>query len=190
MGEACLHYSGNLRPSHFALKPIPVAPQVQPWYALRVRTGAELSTAAALQNRGFDPYCPIRKEQRTYTDRMKSVDAPIFPGYVFCRFDAQQKTPILSSPGVQQIVKMGGAPAPIPEEQIWNIQRMIGAGATATGYLKQGQRVRVMRGLLAGVEGLLARDATGERLVVSVELLSRSVSLHIARDIVRSAECE
>jgi len=179
MGEACLEHSVTFGNSLSAAGPIGIQSQSHPWYALKVRTGGELSALAVLQYRGFDPYCPIRKEQRLYSDRKKFVETAFFPGYLFCRFDAQKKVPILSSPGVQQIVGIAGAPIPIPEEQIRNIQRVIEAGGAATTYLKQGQRVRVMHGPLAGVEGVMVRDGNGERLVVSIDLLTRSACLQI-----------
>jgi transcriptional antiterminator NusG len=182
MGEAC--HANNVHPGS-CLPGLELTDRISnsyPWYALRVRTGGEFAALSVLQYRGFHPYCPIQKERRRYSDRMKTVEVPVFPGYLFCRFDAQKKVPILSSPGVQQIVGIGGSPIPIPEEQIRNIQRVIGAGGYATGYLKQGQRVRVTHGSLVGVEGILVSDLNGERLVVSIDLLTRSACLHIDKD--------
>jgi len=180
MGEACLDSSIYTLPR--AVDSASRPSQHFGWYALRVRTGAELSAAAALRYRGFEPYCPTQKERRRYSDRMKLVEAAIFSGYVFCQFDVQKKLPIVSSPGVEYIVGFAHGPTPVPEAEIISIRRVIDAGASATRYLARGQRVRVMRGPLQGIEGILARDATGDRLVVSIELVNQSASLRIDHD--------
>lgn len=187
MGEACREYSIYSEPCLPYSETSETLSDSDPWYAIRVRTGGELSALSVLQYRGFHPYCPIQKERRRYSDRMKVIEKPVFPGYLFCRFDAQKKVPILSSPGVQQIVGIAGSPIAIPEEQIRNIQRVIDAGGFATDYLKQGQRVRVIQGSLSGVEGILVRHADGERLVVSIDLLTRSACLHIDKHSVCAA---
>jgi transcription antitermination factor NusG len=149
------------------------------WYVLKIRTGGERGAVAALRYRGFAPYCPTKREHRYYSDRTKIVDAPVFPGYLFCEFDAQRKLPIISSVGVEYILGAADGPIPVPEEEVINIRRMIDAGAFAGPSFMPGQRVRVTRGPLKGVEGMLVRDANGDRLVVSIELLHQCASLHI-----------
>jgi transcription termination/antitermination protein NusG len=150
-----------------------------PWYTVKVRTGGEQSAIAALTNRGFAPYCPVQKERRPYSDRMKVVEAAVFPGYVFCQFDCLKKLLIISSPGVEYIVGFAGVPVAVPEEELINISRMIEEGAHASPSLVPGQQVRVTRGPLKGVEGILVRDTRGHRLVVSIELLQQGTSLYI-----------
>lgn len=149
------------------------------WYVLKIRTGGERATVAALRYRGYSPYCPMRKERRCYSDRVKVVDTAVFPGYVFCQFDAKHKLPIISTPGVEYIVGAATGPISVPEEELTNIRRMIDAGACATPSLTLGQRVRVTRGPLEGVEGILVRDPSGNQLVVSIELLKQGACLHI-----------
>jgi transcription antitermination factor NusG len=182
MGEACLNDSTDSWIFDSALHSAADHSRPFAWYALKVRTGGELSAVTVLQSRGFDPYCPTHTERRRYSDRMKAVEAPLFPGYVFCEFDVQKKLPIVSSPGVEYIVGAGGAPIPIPEEELRSIRRVVDAGACAAPYFARGQRVRVTRGPLEGIEGILVRDPNGDRLVVSIELLNQSASLHIDRD--------
>ena len=165
-----------------------IASQRLAWYALKVRTGGESSAVAALQNRGLDPYNPTYKERRRYSDRMKVVETSIFPGYIFCHFDVNKKLPIISSPGVEYIVGVGGTPAPIAEMEMSNVRRVVAAGASASGPLVRGQRVRVSHGSLEGVEGVLVRDARGAHLVASIDLLNRSAWLHIDEDQIRLVE--
>ncbi len=188
MGEARLRENAPLAAllPHFDSAPT----QSQPcnWYALKVRTGGELSTVTALRSKGFDPFCPTQKERRRYSDRMKLVETAVFPGYVFCKFDIEKKLPIVSAPGVEYVVGFAGFATPIPELQIHHIRRMVkaGAGACAADLFAPGQRVRVTHGPLEGVEGILVRDPRGDRLIVSIDLLHQSASLHIDQDQTRA----
>jgi transcription antitermination factor NusG len=143
---------------------------------------------AALKYRGFAPYCPTQKQGRRYSDRIKLVDVPVFPGYVFCRFDVRQKLPVISSPGVGYIVGSANGPTAIPEQELMNVQRMLQSGASAARSLVNGQRVLVTSGPLAGVEGTLVRDSEKSRLVVSIQLLSQGASIEIDRDDVSELE--
>jgi transcription antitermination factor NusG len=182
MGEACLH-SGNYTPAILPnLGLASMQNQHFAWYVLKIRIGGEVAAVAALRYRGFAPYCPTRKERRRYSDRLKVVDTAVFPGYVFCQFDAQRKLPIISSPGVEYVVGGGDGPTPIPEEELMNVRRMIDAGASATSSLALGQRVRMTHGPLKGVEGILVRDPSGDRLVVAIELLNQGASVHVDQD--------
>jgi transcription termination/antitermination protein NusG len=155
------------------------------WYALKVRSRAEATASAALRSRGYDPYYPTRAQQRRYSDRVKRVEEAILPGYLFCKFDPQKKVGILSSAAVEYIVGVGGVPAPIPDQEIANVRRAVEAGGIASPYIRKGEQVLVTSGVLAGVQGILARDDGGDRLVVSIELLNRSVSVEINRQDVR-----
>ena len=182
MGEACLNdgtYSAGFLSS---LQSTLLAKRSFAWYVLKIRTGGEQAAVTALKHRGFDPYCPMQKERRQYSDRMKLVDAAVFPGYVFCQFDSQKKLPVISCPGVEYIVGFADGPTPVPEEELMNIRRMIAAGASAVRCLQSGQRVRVTHGPLEGVEGILVRDTAGDRLVVSIELLNQGAALHVNQD--------
>ena len=188
MGEACLAENTTIKSQPALLGSAAIEPGSFAWYALKVRTGGESSAAVALQNRGLDPYNPTYKERRRYSDRMKVVEKSVFPGYIFCEFDIQKKLPIVSSPGVEYIVGVAGTPAPVPEIEITNIRRVVAAGASESGPLLRGQRVRIAYGSLKGVEGILVRDARGAHLVVSINLLNRSAWLHIDQEQIRIVE--
>lgn len=156
-----------------------------PWYALKVRTRSEPVAVAALRNRGYDPFCPIVAERRKYCDRMAVVNTPVFPGYIFCRLNYAEKVPVLSSPAVEYIVSFFGAPAIVPEAEIEAVRRTVQAGARPHPYLAVGEKIRIECGPLAGVEGVLARVGKQQRMVVSVHLLQRSVSVEIDEDQIR-----
>jgi transcription antitermination factor NusG len=155
------------------------------WYALKVRARSEFLAVRALRNRGYEPFCPTYSERRRYSDRMKVVEHVAFPGYLFCRFDPRDKISIVSSCAIEYIVGTRGMPAPIPDQQIADIRRALDAGGRPAPYFKAGQRVRVESGALAGIEGVLACDAGTGPLVVSIDLLQRSVAVYMEEHQVR-----
>jgi transcription antitermination factor NusG len=112
------------------------------------------------------------------------MDLPLFPGYVFCRFHPELLLPVVTTPGVVQIVGAGKHPRPIADEEIVAIQRMLLSGGDVEPwpYLKAGQKVRILDGPLFGVEGILVEVKNRRRLVVSVHLLQRSVAVEVDRD--------
>ncbi|MGA2186454.1 MAG: transcription termination/antitermination NusG family protein [Bryobacteraceae bacterium] len=167
---------------------IAACPRNLPWYALKVRTRSEPVVVTVLRNRGYDPFAPTIAERRRYCDRMTVVQTPVFPGYVFCRLDAHRKAPVLSAPAVEYIVSFAGTPVIVPEEEIEAVRRALDAGARPRPYLAVGQRIRIEYGALAGLEGILQRTGNEHRLVVSVHLLQRSVSVEIDEDRVQVIE--
>lgn len=182
MGEACLaiNHQNTAHPAQVYASQ--ACYSEREWFALKVRTGGELSAAEVLSMRGFEVYSPMRQERRRYSDRMKLVKIAMFPGYVFCRFDIENKLPVISSPGVEYIVGFSDAPTPISQTEMSGIRRLIETGAQVTPTLELGRKVKVTHGPLEGVEGVLLRDSKGSRLVVSIELLKHSAVLHISED--------
>jgi transcription antitermination factor NusG len=121
--------------------------------------------------------------RRRWSDRMKMVEMPLFPGYVFCRFDPKVRLPILKIPTVMSVAGMGRTPEPIPAEEISALQVVCKSGVNAIPcpYLTAGAKVRILEGPLTGLEGILMQDKE-TRLVLSVTLLQRSVSVEVDRD--------
>jgi transcription antitermination factor NusG len=154
------------------------------WYAIRVRSNAEKITAAHLESRGYAPLLPLYRSRRTWSDRLKTIDLPLFPGYIFCSFAISKRLPIISAPGVVNIVGAGKCPIPVHEDEIAALQAISKAGCPVEPwpYLHCGQRVRIDRGALCGIEGMLVEMRKMHRIVVSVTLLQRSVSVEIDRD--------
>lgn len=118
-----------------------------------------------------------------------AVELPLFPGYVFCRFDFQRQPPILMSPGIVHIVGARIAPEPVPEIEIATVRAIVESHLRAEPwrFLKMGERVRIFDGPLDGVEGLLAGSKRRRRLVVSITLLQRSIAAEIDARWVRPA---
>jgi transcription antitermination factor NusG len=126
------------------------------------------------------------RSQRQWSDRVKEIEAPLFAGYIFCRFAKELRARVEDTPGVLQVVRFQGQPAAIDDHEIASIQAMIASKAKLTPwpYLKVGDRVRVERGPLRGLEGTLLRGTEGTRLVVGVELLQRSVAAEVDPEMV------
>jgi transcription antitermination factor NusG len=153
----------------------------QQWYALQVRSRRESSIAALLSGKGYETLLPTYSLERHWGDRVKQVRAPLFPGYVFCSFDATKRLPILVTPGVVAVVGRGRVPVPMESLEVTAVRALVSSGLRAEPcpYLEVGQRVRVDSDSLRGVEGILIAFKGSRRVVVSVPLLRRSVSLEI-----------
>jgi transcriptional antiterminator NusG len=157
------------------------------WFALRIRSKHERVASEHLRHRGYEEFSPTYRAETQWSDRKKMADRFLFPGYVFCRLDPNHRLPVLTIPGVVGIVGFGQGASPIPDSEIERIRMMTGSGLLVTPwpYLEVGQMVVLERGPLAGLEGILEEVKGEARLVVSIELLQRSVSTEIDRTWVR-----
>lgn len=158
-----------------------------PWYAIRVRSRFERFVSASLSGKGYDQYLPLYRSRRKWSDRVKDIDLPLFPGYLFCRFDAEVRLPILTTVGVISIVGNGKVPIAVPDQEIGAIQTMIGSDLHVQPWpqLVVGSKVLIEEGPLKGLEGVALDVKKKFRLFVSVPLLQRSVSVEIDREWVR-----
>lgn len=159
-----------------------------PWFALQVRTKRELGVADFLRSRGYDPFVPLYKSRRLWSDRVKIVNSPLFPGYMFCRLDLHNRLPVLMAPGVIRIVGRNRLPAPLDETEIDAIRSMVMSGLPSQPwpFLRAGDRVRIDRGPLRGLEGILVEVRGVHRLILSVTLVQRSVAVEIDSAFVKS----
>ena len=157
------------------------------WYALHVKPRFERYVTEHLAQKGYETFLPTYVSKRQWSDRIKTLSLPLFPGYTFCRFDASARLPIVVTPGVMMILGAGRLPAPVDETEIAAVRHVIDSGVRAVpcAYLAAGERVRVESGPLAGLVGIVDRIKGKERLVVSVVLLMRSVAVEIDRNCVR-----
>lgn len=157
------------------------------WWAIYTRHQHEKQVTEMLQAKGYEVFLPLYDSVRRWRDRRKLLSLPLFPGYVFVRGCTTRRLGIVSTPGVHMVLSRGEAAAVIPEEEIQAIRRTI-EGKFAVEphpYLKCGDRVRVTRGSLEGVEGILIRKKNIFRLVLSVDMLAQSVSIEIDATAVR-----
>lgn len=159
----------------------------QRWFALQVRTRWESSTALLLSGKGYETLLPTYQTKKRWNGKIKQVSAPLFPGYVFCQFDALNRLPILVTPGVISVVGRGRVPLPVEQREISAIQTVVESGLHAEPwpYLEIGQKIRIESDALSGLEGILINFKGNHRIIVSVSLLRRSVALEIDRSCVR-----
>jgi len=164
--------------------------QPWPWYAVHVRSRYEKAVASVLHSKGYECFLPLYKSRRPWSDRIKTFVLPLFPGYLFCRFDVLKRLPILVTPGVLFIVGTGKALLPVKDSEIAALQSIVKSGLQTEPwpFLQVGQRVRIERGSLKEVEGILVTLKKPHRLVVSVMLLQRSVAVEIDEHWARPVE--
>lgn len=153
------------------------------WYALRVRSRHEKKVARALEGAGFEVFLPIVASLRQWSDRVKQVDEPLFPGYLFVHstLDSETKLNLVrTSTSIVEIVGSGRRPTPIPEVEIESIRTVLASAQSITPLdrLIEGTRVRVVGGPLHGVEGIVVSKGTAGSIICSVGLLGRSVRAH------------
>ncbi len=161
------------------------------WFAVAVKPRFDKAVARTLESKGFETLLPLYKTQHRYAARSKVSELPLFPGYVFCRFNVLTRLPILTTPGVIQILGTGNTPLALSEEEIVSIRVAIQADISLQPFpfLQAGQRVRIEEGALRGVVGLVVRIKDCVRLILSITLLQRSVLLEIDRShVCREAE--
>ncbi len=161
-----------------------------PWYALQVRAKHESSVAHFLRGRGYDTFLPQHEHRRNWSDRVRVSHAALFPGYLFCRLNIENRLPILTAPGVNQIVGYRKTPVPVDEAEIHAIQLLIASGLPNEPwpYLRAGDRVHIEKGPLRGLEGIFLEVRGVHRLVLSVTLLQRSVAVEIESAFVQSVD--
>jgi transcription antitermination factor NusG len=157
------------------------------WYALQLKTRFEKVVAQHLRGKGYEEYLPTYRSRRHWSDRIKEIECPLFPGYIFCKFDLRDRLPLLIIPGVRSVVSFGGAACPIPEEEILAVQRVVNSGMqygpwSELSEMGTGQAVQVKVGPLRGLKGVIVRVKDKHHLVISIAMLQRYVSVEIDRD--------
>jgi len=159
-----------------------------PWYALQVRSRYEMGVARHLRGMGYEEFLPLYECRKRWSDRIKEMQVPLFPGYLFCRFDLQDRLPILKTPGVIQVVGYNRQPIPVDEDEIKSIQTVVSSGIPNQPwpFLKVGEKVQIESGPLRGLAGVLVELKGNRRLILSVSLLQRSVAVEMDAAFVRS----
>lgn len=151
------------------------------WWALYTRHQHEKTVADMLTAKGFEVFLPLYESVRRWKDRKKLLSLPLFPCYVFVRGGLDRRLPVVSTPGVHMILTHGEKVAVIPEDEIEAIRRTLEGSYRVEPhpFLKVGERVRVIRGSLEGVEGVLLRKKNMCRLVLSVAMVAQSIAVEI-----------
>jgi transcription antitermination factor NusG len=170
--------------SYPELNSAPIEPPLEmDWYAIQTRPRHEKAVAKSMETSGIETFSPLCPQVRMWSDRQKVVEFPLFPGYVFARmpWSIQARVRVFQTHGVIGFVGPRSTATPIPEHQIDAVRTLMRARAQclAHPYLAVGRRVRIRNGALQGLEGILLRVADDHHLLVSVDLLHRSVAVQL-----------
>jgi transcription antitermination factor NusG len=151
------------------------------WWALYTRHQHEKTVADMLSTKGFEVFLPVYDSMRRWKDRKKLLSLPLFPCYVFVRGGLDRKLQVVTTPGVHMILYHGERAAIIPDQEIQAIRTVVEGSFQVEPhpFLKCGDRVRVIRGSLEGVEGILTRKKNLFRLVLAVDMLAQAVAVEI-----------
>jgi transcription antitermination factor NusG len=158
-----------------------------PWFAVHVRSKQERIVAQTLRGQGYVEFLPLLKVTRNWSDRTKQLEEPLFPGYLFCRLNADERLPVMKIPGVVSIVGFGNAPFPVSQQEVEAVQTVVRSGLPLSRWSDSvmGTLVEIGAGPLAGVRGTLVECKSHHRLVVSVTILQRNVAVEIDASVAR-----
>jgi transcription antitermination factor NusG len=161
------------------------------WYALYTRHQHEKTVAQHLQRIGYDVFLPLYRETHQWNDRKKDVVLPLFPCYVFFAGNLDRRFEVMNLPGVCSLITHGDKVSVISAEELETVRRVTTSSLPVEPhpYLQCGERIRVLSGPLTGVEGIVARRKDALRIVLSVEMLARSVAVEIDEALVERVQC-
>lgn len=153
------------------------------WFAIWTRSRQEKVVATMFESYGIMCYLPLTSEIHHWSDRKQTVTIPLFKGYLFARLNPARdsRLRILNTPGVAGLVGNQSGPLPVPDYEIENLRTVIAQKVQYSVYptIPVGTRVRVIRGVLAGVVGTLLRAQADSKLILSVEMIHRSIAVTI-----------
>lgn len=151
------------------------------WYALYTAARHEKRVADQIKAQGVSCFVPLYRSMRRWKDRRKELALVLFPSYVFVRMALQDRLRVLQLPGAVRLVTFNGQPAALPEAEIEGLQHHLSCAENVEPhpYLSVGRRVRVRSGPLKGLEGIILRTKDRCRIVLSIHLIMRSVSVEV-----------
>jgi transcription antitermination factor NusG len=151
------------------------------WYAVYTCANHEKRVASEIEARDVEHFLPVYRSVRRWKDRGVTLDLPLFPGYVFVRLALRDRLSVLQIPSVVRLVGFSGQPAALPDEEMEILRAGLSHGLLAEPhpFLTVGRRVRITRGPFAGLEGILKRKKSNLRVVISLELIQRSVAVDV-----------
>lgn len=151
------------------------------WYAAYICANHERRVVAELQARAVEHFLPLYHSVRRWKDRRVRLDLPLFPGYVFVRLALRDRLRVVQVPSVVRLVGFGGLPAVLPDTEMEIMRTGLSRGVCAEPhpFLTVGRRVRIVDGPFAGLQGILKQKKSGLRVVVSLDLIQRSVVVDV-----------
>jgi transcription antitermination factor NusG len=162
------------------------------WYAVLTRSRQEKVASSMLDGLGIPNFLPLVRETRQWSDRKQVVSVPLFPGYLFVRILlCELQLHVLRVPGVVTFIGNQNGPQAIPDAEIDSVRTVLSRRVQCTpcSIPKFGDRVRIVRGLLAGIEGTLVRSGQDTNLVISVAMIQQSIAIHVDGSDVEPTVC-
>ena len=159
--------------------------EAAPWRAVYLRPRYEAVSARFLSEKGYEVFLPTCKSRRQRSDRSVTLELPLFPGYLFCRCAEPHISSVLNTCGVLRVLGTRESPAVVNEEEIRHLATMTRAklDLQPCAFITSGQKVRIQRGPLCGVEGIITDfDSCQQKVVVSISLLQRSAAVSVERE--------
>jgi transcription antitermination factor NusG len=163
------------------------------WFAIQVQGRREEFVAEFLASRGQEHFLPMRVPESANRRRLRRINAPLFPGYLFCRLNLTDRhMPVVTIPGVIRLVGNGKRPLPVFDEEIHALQSVVASRLPIEPISVPdiGERVRIIRGPLCGVEGILLSLKGRRRLVIGVQMIQRQVAVEIEDNWVTSSKLQ
>jgi transcription antitermination factor NusG len=162
-----------------------IDPRPRLWYAVYTTCRHEKRVAAHLHHRTIEYYLPLYRSRRRWKDGSNvTLDLPLFPGYIFVHIQSAERVPVLEVPGVLWIVgSSGNQPTPLPEFEIETLRSALDPlRVVPFPTLTAGQRVRICRGALAGLDGIVVRQKNSFRVVITLQLIMQSIAVEVSAD--------
>jgi transcription antitermination factor NusG len=151
------------------------------WYALWTKSRHEKHVRDQLAEQGIEPLLPLVKRISQWKDRKKQIEIPLFPGYCFARFSWEDRYHALRAHGVVRVIGNCGKPEPIPDHEIEAIIKLMTHTLPYDShpYLREGMQVRIIRGPLEGVEGVLSRKEKRNRVIIAIHLIQQAAAVEV-----------
>jgi transcription antitermination factor NusG len=151
------------------------------WFAIAVKPRHEKRVAYVLDTKGYETFVPLYKHRHRRAWGVRDFDLPLFPGYVFSRFDLLKRLPVVVTPGVNRILGVGATPTPVDPREITSLRTALDKALSAKTlpFFHTGNKVRICEGPLQGVDGVVVLARGTLRIVLSVTLLQRSVLVEV-----------
>jgi transcription elongation factor/antiterminator RfaH len=157
------------------------------WYALYTKPRHEKKVNISLVEKDYETFLPLITRIRQWKDRKKKVEIPMFSSYLFINFDYKNRFNVLETDGVVKIVNFHGVPASVPDWQIDSLRKMLEfpARICLEKYIKPGEIVEIVDGVMKGMRGMVIKRKNEERLFLSIEGIMQSVSIEIDQALVK-----
>lgn len=179
--------SANIQPIYRGTDPA-IANRSERWFAAYTNANHEKRVAAHFLARGVNHFLPLYSSIRRWKDRRIRLDLPLFPGYIFVHFELTARLRVLEVPGVVRLVGFNGTPYALPDKEVETLRTGMAEAIRFEPHplLSIGSRARIVRGPLAGTEGILVRKKNRYRVVLTIGVIARSAAVEVdASDIER-----